>query len=133
MPFNEILTDEGAKLHHIKAHGALYNQTAKDTELAKIYLDTISEYKKEILLYVPYGSAIAVEAKKRGFPIWYEAFADRNYNEDLSLVSRKQENALIKDPKKVLEHVLPIIKEGDSVSGNWEADKNSSRNIMCAR
>ncbi|RDY61420.1 5-oxoprolinase subunit PxpA [Flagellimonas nanhaiensis] len=110
--FDEILKQQQGKLHHIKAHGALYNQTAKDLGLAKTYLDTVEQYNKVVLLYVPYGSVIAKEAKKRGFPVWYEAFADRSYNEDLSLVSRKQENALIKEPKKVLEHVLPMIKEG---------------------
>ncbi len=111
MNFHTILAQEQAELHHIKAHGALYNQTAKDKELAKTYLEAIQEYKARTLLYVPYGSVIAELAQQQGFAIWYEAFGDRNYNGDLSLVNRKHENALIQDPHKVLEHILPIVKE----------------------
>ncbi|MDC6364812.1 MULTISPECIES: 5-oxoprolinase subunit PxpA [Flavobacteriaceae] len=109
--FNEALKMGEAELHHIKAHGALYNDTAKNINLAKIYLNAVEAYKDKAILYVPSGSVIAKEAKKEGFQIWYEAFADRNYNDDLSLVSRKKENALIVDPKKVLKHILLIIKE----------------------
>ena len=117
--FDAILVNEQGELHHIKAHGALYNQSAKDKSLAKTYLEAVQEYKTRALLYVPYGSEIAREALDQGFEIWYEAFGDRNYNRDLSLVNRKQGNALIQDPEQVLQHMLPIIKEGKvrAVSG----------------
>jgi UPF0271 protein len=110
--FESVLEREQSELHHIKAHGALYNQTAKDKDLAKIYLDAIQEYKTRSVLYVPFGSVIAQVALQQGFQVWYEAFSDRNYNSDLSLVNRKQDNALIQDPEQVLQHILPIIKEG---------------------
>ena len=109
--FCGILERENGQLHHIKAHGALYNQTAKDLGLANMYLEAVEDYKSVAPLYVPFGSVIAKVALNKGFQLWYEAFADRNYNDDLSLVSRKQGNALIQEPKKVLEHILPIIKE----------------------
>ena len=119
MNFNTILAQEQAELHHIKAHGALYNQTVKDRDLAETYLETIQDYKTGTLLYVPYGSVIAELALQQGFTIWYEAFGDRNYNSDLSLVNRKQDNALIQDPVQVLKHIVPMIKEGQvkAVSG----------------
>lgn len=110
--FDMVLENEAANLHHIKAHGALYNQTAKDHDLAKLYLEAIKEYKVKAFLYVPFGSIIAQLAIESGFNIIYEAFGDRNYNSDLSLVSRQFDNAMIKEPHKVLKHVLPIIKEG---------------------
>ena len=91
----------------------MYNQTAKDNQLAIAYLDAIAAYKNEAILYVPFGSEIARIALEQGFQIWYEAFADRNYNPDLSLVSRKTENALIEQPEAVLQHILPIIKKGE--------------------
>ena len=118
--FDAILEREDIPLHHIKAHGALYNQTAKDEKLAKVYLDAIEEYKEKAMLYVPFGSVIARMAKERGFRIWFEAFADRNYNADLSLVSRKEENALIEEPVAVSKHILPIIKKGEvmTIDGN---------------
>ena len=109
--FCGILKKENIQLHHIKAHGALYNQTAKDADLAKIYLDAIANFKDKTLLYVPFKSVIAKMAIKKGFQLCYEGFADRNYNSDLSLVSRKLSNALIQEPNQVLEHILPIIKE----------------------
>lgn len=117
--FTDILIQEQAELHHIKAHGALYNETAKDKDLAQTYLEAIEEYKTRTIVYVPFGSVIAEVALQQGFTIWYEAFGDRNYKNDLSLVNRKHENALIQAPKKVLKHILPIIKEGrvKSISG----------------
>jgi len=111
--FDEVLEQQGIHLHHIKAHGALYNKTAKDEDVAKIYLEAINDYKERAILYVPFGSVIAEQAVARGFKVWFEAFADRNYNSDLSLVSRKQENALIEEPEGVLKHILPIIKKGE--------------------
>ncbi len=109
---NRLLKEEGVSMHHIKAHGALYNDLAKDEDLVKIYLGSIAHFKDTVYLYVPYGSQIASEALKLGFKIIYEAFGDRNYKEDLSLVPRGRPNALITDPKKVLTHLLTIIKHG---------------------
>lgn len=119
--FEGILDRKKAILHHIKAHGALYNQIAKDGELAKMYLEAISAYRQNAILYVPFDSLVANKAKEMGFKIWYEAFADRNYNEDLSLVSRKNKDALIQEPKEVLLHMLPVIKDAKvkTVSGKF--------------
>lgn len=110
--FNRVLEKENAQLHHIKAHGALYNETAKNKSLALLYLEAIKPYLGNTFLYVPYGSVIAELAIENGFRIIYEAFADRNYNTDLSLVSRQFDNALIEEPQKVLEHILFIIQKG---------------------
>ncbi|MGX1929980.1 5-oxoprolinase subunit PxpA [Flagellimonas sp. 2504JD4-2] len=114
--FDEVLKGEGGNLHHIKAHGALYNQTAKDKNLATLYLDAVDSYREDAFLYVPFGSIITKLAVERGFNIIYEAFADRNYNIDLSLVSRQLDNALIKEPEHVLKHIIPIIKKGEVVT-----------------
>ncbi len=109
---NTLIRDHGASMHHIKAHGALYNDLAKDKDLAKTYLESILHYKDKISLYVAYGSVIAEEALKMGFNITYEAFGDRNYLKDLSLVPRSRPNALITDPELVLKHLLLMIKKG---------------------
>ncbi|WP_291868738.1 5-oxoprolinase subunit PxpA [Maribacter sp.] len=106
-----ILHQKKEKLHHIKAHGALYNDIAKDLNLAKSFLEAVSEYKSRVCLYVPYGSLIAEEALKQEFSVKYEAFADRNYNANLSLVSRKSTNALIEHPKAVLEHIRLMVHQ----------------------
>ena len=107
----DILQEEGGELHHIKAHGALYNDIAKDAELAAIFLEAIHSFKEEAVLYVPYNSVIERLAQLKGFNIALEAFGDRNYNTDLSLVSRRKSNALIETPKAVLKHILSIVRD----------------------
>ncbi|TXD50920.1 MULTISPECIES: 5-oxoprolinase subunit PxpA [unclassified Polaribacter] len=100
------------KLHHIKPHGALYNAIAVDEKLANLFIQIIKKYMKDVYLYVPYNSVIELVALKNKINIKYEAFADRNYHDDLTLVSRKNENALITDKKQVFYHVLNMIKTG---------------------
>tara|TARA_R110002074_G_C12557018_1_gene667238 strand:+ start:11108 stop:11851 length:744 start_codon:yes stop_codon:yes gene_type:complete len=110
----------GATLHHIKPHGALYNDIAKSEHLANVFLRAISTYKDKVILYVPYGSVIELLAKANNFSIMKEAFADRNYNNDLSLVSRKQDNALISNVKDVLEHLVLMSNENQVRTVNGE-------------
>ncbi|MEO0570945.1 MAG: 5-oxoprolinase subunit PxpA [Bacteroidota bacterium] len=107
--FLNILKKEGGELHHIKPHGALYNAIAKDEDLANTFLDAVEDIK-EIPIYVPYLSKVQRVAIKRGFRFYLEAFADRNYHTDLRLVARANKNALIDEPKFVLEHILNMVK-----------------------
>jgi UPF0271 protein len=110
-------------LNHIKPHGALYNDIAVNRQLARVFLRAIQEYRDSAYLFVPYGSIIAEEALGNGFRIKYEAFLDRNYNSDLSLVSRSRDNALIEDPKAVLDHLLPIVVRGEVISSTGQVVK----------
>ena len=122
----ETIADSyGLKLNHIKAHGALYNQMINDVELSNLYLDTIKDFKKKSLLYIPYKSKIEKIALKKGFSIIYEVFGDRNYNDDLSLVSRNNENALISDPESVVNHIKTIKDTGNvkTINGNYKKIK----------
>jgi UPF0271 protein len=104
-----LLSQSQGKLFHIKPHGALYNDIAKDRGLAKSFLKAVNDYRKDVWLYVPPKSAIGAEARKNRFSIKYEAFADRNYNNDLSLVSRQHRHAVITHPESVLEHLLSMV------------------------
>lgn len=108
-----------ATLHHIKPHGALYNDIAKNEHLANVFLTAVSPFKNNVILYVPYKSVIEKLAHANNFNIMKEAFADRNYNNDLSLVSRKEDNALISNGKMVLEHLVLMCNENNvrTVSG----------------
>ena len=120
-----ISNSYGVTLNHIKAHGALYNQMIIDADLSNFYLDTIEEFKNKYSIYIPYKSEIEKLALKRGFSIVYEVFGDRNYNDDLSLVSRDSENALITDPETVIEHINTM-KETNTVktiNGNFQKIK----------
>ena len=122
----ETIADSyGLELNHIKAHGALYNQMIIDAELSNFYLDTIKDFKNKCSLYIPYKSEIEKIALKKGFSIIYEVFGDRNYNDDLSLVSRNNENALITDPESVVNHIKTM-KETETVktiNGNFKKIK----------
>ncbi|MGB5361410.1 MAG: 5-oxoprolinase subunit PxpA [Eudoraea sp.] len=104
-----VISKAEMQMHHIKAHGALYNDIAGDLELSTIYLESIRAYKDDVLVYLPYGSVVEKEARKQGYKVSREAFGDRNYNEDLSLVSRRSSYAMIEEPIKVLDHVLSMV------------------------
>ncbi len=117
--FHKILCDVDMLMHHVKPHGALYNDLVKDEGLANSFLEAIQQHKNDIFLYVPPNSVIKTLALNSGFKIKVEAFADRNYNDDLSLVSRKLDNALIKEPQQVLQHILLLVgKQVKTVSRN---------------
>lgn len=107
--FVAILHSEKMVLNHIKPHGALYNDVAKDLALSQVFLEAIVAFKDTVFLYAPYASVIAEEALKQGFKIKYEAFGDRNYNQDFSLISRGRPDAVITNPKKILQHIVPMV------------------------
>ncbi|WP_406683507.1 5-oxoprolinase subunit PxpA [Seonamhaeicola sp. MEBiC1930] len=115
-----VLYHENATLHHIKPHGALYNLAAKNEKVANVVIEVIKSMHRPVQLYVPYKSVIASLALENDIDITYEAFADRNYNDDLSLVSRLDKNALIDDAKNMIKHVLTMVKQKkvQTVAGN---------------
>ncbi|MRH99627.1 5-oxoprolinase subunit PxpA [Kriegella sp. EG-1] len=109
--FSSLIKEQNIKLHHIKPHGALYNDMLNNVGLTTIFLKAIESYKENVYLFAPYGSVFANVAHKNKFSVILEAFADRNYNDDLSLVSRKDAKALINKPSLVLKHIISIVKE----------------------
>jgi len=108
---NNIAEQQGVALNHIKPHGALYNLAAKDETIAKLIVNIISSFSYKIKLYAPYNSVIAEIANSENIEVYFEGFADRNYNDDLSLVSRKKSDALITKKDEVLDHVCRIVKD----------------------
>lgn len=107
------LDDLQASLHHIKLHGALYNLAAKSETTATVVIEFMKSFAFPVYLYVPYKSVIADVAITNNIPIIYEAFADRNYNRNLTLVSRDQENAVIKDGETMFNHVFRMISRNN--------------------
>tara|TARA_B100000900_G_scaffold416262_1_gene450702 strand:+ start:10682 stop:11398 length:717 start_codon:yes stop_codon:yes gene_type:complete len=120
---NLIASSYGVKLHHIKAHGALYNQMFTDKDLSDFYLETINSFKEECYIYVPFNSEIEKSALRKGFKIMYEAFGDRKYNDDLSLVSRDKKDALINTPNLVIDQITNIkdLKKIKSINGIYRS------------
>ena len=92
-----ILEKFSAKLHHIKAHGALYNDLAKNAELSEVYLKSIEPFKNEANLYVPFQSEIAKTAVKDNFKVVYDADLVENSDE------MQKENPI--DPEKMAARI----------------------------
>lgn len=100
---------QGMNLHHIKPHGALYNLIAIDNSTARAVVEAVKRTIPHAYLFVPSSSVIERVAIENGVNIKYEAFADRNYNPDLSLISRTDRNAMITNKVAVLAHLEEII------------------------
>ena len=107
----KILGEAQVGLHHIKPHGALYNLAATDEKIAAVIVEVMKRFALPIKLYVPYGSVIAKRAIKNNIPVVFEAFADRNYNDDLTLVPRSEKKALIHDTDIMFNHVFNMISD----------------------
>ncbi|MDA9667353.1 LamB/YcsF family protein [Candidatus Pelagibacter sp.] len=109
---------------HIKPHGALNNMACEDIELATTLAKTINEISKDLIYLVPTGSKMEEAAKKLDLKIACEIFADRNYEDDGNLVSRKKPYALITDPEQAKKHVLSMVK-------NQSLNCHSGKQIPC--
>ena len=107
----KIALKHGENVTHIKPHGALNNMACEDINLANILAKTIYSIDKELIYLVPTGSKMEIAAKKLNMKIACEIFADRNYEEDGNLVSRKKPNALIIDPEEAKKHIITMVKE----------------------
>lgn len=103
---------KGAKLQHVKPHGAFYNMAAKDAELAKAIAQGIYEVDKDLILVGLANSELTKVGKEVGLKVANEVFADRAYNPDGTLVSRKKEGAVIHDTNLAISRVLRMVKEG---------------------
>ncbi len=106
----KIALKHGENVSHMKPHGALNNMACEDIELATTLAKTIKGISKDLIYLVPTGSKMEEAAKKLDMKIACEIFADRNYEDDGNLVSRKKPHALITDPKQAQKHVLKMVK-----------------------
>jgi UPF0271 protein len=106
---------EGLTLQHVKPHGALYNMAFKDFAIWEAVAEVISGLDKGLILVAMAGpdrDRLEAVGTKYGIRIAFEFFADRAYNRDGSLVSRREPGAMIHDQGKAAERVLRLIREG---------------------
>ena len=106
----KIASKQEQNVTHIKPHGALNNMACEDFDLANTIAKTINSINKDIIFLVPTGSQMEIAAKKLDMKIACEIFADRNYEDNGNLVSRKKRNALITDPEICKKHVLKMVQ-----------------------
>ena len=103
----------------VKPHGALYNTIAHDKRQALAVIDAILSIDPQLILVALAGSPLIELAKEKGLRVIAEAFADRAYHSDGTLVSRKKEGAVLHDPKLVAQRMLRLVQEGgiESIEG----------------
>ena len=105
-----ISSNHGENVTHIKPHGALNNMACEDIDLATTLAKVIKRINPDLIYLVPTGSKMEQAAKKFDMKIACEIFADRNYEDDGNLVSRKKSHALITDPEQAKKHVLKMVQ-----------------------
>lgn len=107
-----IAEAEGAELTHVKPHGALYNQAAREFPLARAVARAVKNLKGELILVGLAGSRLIEAGVEVGLRVANEGFPDRNYNLDGTLVSRKESRAIIESPEEVAKHAMQLIQDG---------------------
>ena len=108
----------GAHIVHVKAHGALYNQAARDRVVARAIAEGIRRWRTDVLLVGLAGSVMLDEFQSAGFRTAAEAFADRRYEPDGSLRTRKHRDALLADPQVAAAQALQIVAHSSVIASN---------------
>ena len=108
----------GAQIRHVKPHGALYNQAARDPQFARGIADGVAQWcdqcrinKQEIVLVGLAGSVMLESFRAAGFQVAAEAFADRRYEPDGTLRARRYPDALITDPALAAQQVIKFVED----------------------
>lgn len=107
-----VAKEEGVTLSHVKPHGALYNQAAKDIQLANAIARAVKAISVDLILVGLAGSRSLEAGRAVGLQIAAEGFPDRGYNADGSLMSRLLPGALIESPEEVAQHAVELIRRG---------------------
>lgn len=102
----------GAKLHHVKCHGALYNMAANDEALSEAMVRAVKDLGSGVALYALSGSKNLDIGKKAGVRVIGEVFADRGYSDDGTLAPRDQPGGMIVDAAPSVKQALAMIEEG---------------------
>ncbi len=102
----------GGRLEHVKPHGALYNQAARDRELAAAIAEAVEAFDTKFVLFGLSGTVCVTEAERCGLSVASEVFADRTYQSDGSLTPRTQPNALIQNLDEAVAQALQMVLDG---------------------
>ena len=111
-----IVRARGGRLSHMKAHGALYNRAAKDRDLARAVAETVRDFRNDLVVVGLAGSVQIEAAKAAGLRAAGEAFADRRYLPDGSLMPRSQTGAVLHDSAEAAEQALRIVHDREVIA-----------------
>ncbi|ENW03789.1 LamB/YcsF family protein [Acinetobacter beijerinckii] len=111
----------GTKISYVKPHGALYNTIATNLTQAQAVIDAIQHFDKTLVLVALAGSPLIKFAREQRLSVISEAFADRAYHRDGTLVSRRLEGAVLHDAEIIAQRVLNMIQNGgiESMEGDF--------------
>ncbi|MFB5283006.1 5-oxoprolinase subunit PxpA [Peribacillus sp. Hz7] len=113
---NGFLQSEGGRMQHVKPHGALYNMAARNKDLSRAIAEAVYKVNPELVLFGLSGSELVRAGQAIGLQTASEVFADRTYQQDGSLTSRNEKNALIENDDDAVAQVIRMIKEGKVLS-----------------
>jgi 5-oxoprolinase (ATP-hydrolysing) subunit A len=113
-----LLRARGGRLAHVKTHGGLYNRAAKDRPLAAAVAEAVRAYRGDLTLFGLAGSTQLEAARAIGLRAAGEAFADRRYLPDGSLMPRSQPGAILHDAAEATEQAVRIAKDGYAVASD---------------
>jgi UPF0271 protein len=108
----DLLSRDRLALTHVKPHGALYNMAGRDPEIARAVVNAVKTVDHTLALYALAGSVLANEAQAAGLTVVHEAFADRAYRADGSLVPRSEQRALLQSEEDVRRQLRQLMKGG---------------------
>lgn len=114
-----LATTAGTQVRYVKPHGALYNTIAHHRAQADAVMDAMQAVDKDLVLLALAGSPLIAWASQRGVAVVAEAFADRAYNADGTLVSRREKGAVLHDAEVVAQRMLQLVQTGEieSITG----------------
>ncbi|MEY2993452.1 MAG: hypothetical protein RL357_387 [Pseudomonadota bacterium] len=110
----------GSELTHVKPHGALSNMACTDLDMAHTIAEAIAGCSPDLILLAPACSALAVAGQTFGLRTALEIYADRRYESDGQLVSRRQPNAMVSGPTECVQHVMAMLEAGGIVTQSGE-------------
>ncbi|PNZ71193.1 5-oxoprolinase subunit PxpA [Staphylococcus croceilyticus] len=108
----------GTRINHVKPHGALYNMGAKDKDIAHAIAQAVYDFDSSLILVGLSNSLLISEAESVGLKTASEVFADRRYEDNGQLVSRKEDDAVITDTDEALDQVIKMVTENKVISKN---------------
>jgi UPF0271 protein len=108
----EVAARYGVSLAHVKPHGALYNQAVRSRVIAEAIAEGVARWRHDVVLVGLAGSQMLNVFREAGFAVAAEAFADRRYEPDGTLRSRKFDDALIRDPEEASRQALDMVQRG---------------------
>ncbi len=102
----------GVEMQHLKAHGALYNVAVKDPAISEAIAEAVRLYNPALIFLAQPSTALFTAGEQAGLPTAREGFADRAYNADGTLVSRRLPGAMITDPDQAAARMVRLVTEG---------------------